>query len=122
MILIVDDHADTCRLLVRLLRRNGFEARYAEGGAEALRVLRALDAKPGLIVLDYMMPGMDGIDVLRRLRADPALSGVPVVIYSAGGDRHVREEARRLGACHWLSKGDWDHTLSAIGQAYRESR
>src|SRR5687767_12792727 len=76
MILIVDDHPDTCGFLVRLLGKRGYAATCAASGEAALAALAGV--RPSLIVLDYMMPGMSGLDVLRRIRSDAALAAVPV--------------------------------------------
>src|SRR3712207_6491323 len=85
MILIVDDHTDTCDALKLLLERRGHQVEAAHSGYGALALLR--NRTPELIILDMMMPGMNGVDVLRALRADPRLAGVPVLLYSADTDR-----------------------------------
>ncbi|MDB5296428.1 MAG: hypothetical protein JWO31_2411, partial [Phycisphaerales bacterium] len=59
----------------------------------------------GLVLLDRNMPGMDGLEVLRRLRADPRHRDLPVVMFSAAGDSWSVAEARRLGATDFLTKG-----------------
>jgi two-component system chemotaxis response regulator CheY len=68
------------------------------------------------MVLDYMMPGMTGLDVLRELRATPDLSDVPVVFYSADATGQASQAARQLGAKAWMTKGgmEWPELISTI--------
>ncbi len=68
MVLVVDDHEDTRRMMVRLLRHSGYDADMAGDGAAALRAMKA--HRPGLVLLDYNMPGMTGSDVVRAIRQD----------------------------------------------------
>jgi CheY-like chemotaxis protein len=68
-VLIVDDTADARDILARLLRRHGLSALTAADGPSALSVIA--DQRPDLVILDFMMPEMDGIEVLRKLRSDP---------------------------------------------------
>lgn len=79
-----------------ILRRYGYEVEFVSSGEAALGALR--EKIPGLVILDLMMPGMSGIDVLRKLRTDPRTREVPVVIYSACGDEDEMDRARREGA------------------------
>ena len=103
MILIVDDHADTAEALKRLLRHFGQEAATVPGGAEALAMLRV--RKPTLMVLDVQMPGMDGMAVLRAMKAHDDWKDVRVLMYSADTQHQTMVEARRLGAADFLVKG-----------------
>jgi len=80
-VLVVDDVPDNVKLLAYELSDHGYEVVTAHDGPTALR--RAREAAPDVILLDVMMPGMDGIEVCRRLKADPALRPVPVVMISA---------------------------------------
>lgn len=102
-ILVVDDASDIRDVLARLLRLAGYKSLTAEGGEAALASVAA--EGPDLIVLDLMMPDMSGLEVLRRLRADPRYSRLPVVMFTAVGDRAVAEEARRLGVSDIIVKG-----------------
>ena len=83
-ILIVDDDADIREALQDLLADRGFSVLGASNGAEALEVLRTLPAPPSIILLDVMMPVMDGYGFLEEQRRDPALSRIPVAIITAG--------------------------------------
>ena len=102
-VLVVDDNQDTCELLARILRRAGHDAACETSPAAALDHVRR-DA-PDLVVLDVMMPGMTGLEVLRAIRAEPALAALPVVMFTALSDEKTRSEARRLGATGYVVKG-----------------
>lgn len=102
-VLIVDDHSDICRILARLVRLNGHDAQCAPGGAEAIDYLTA--AVPDLVILDIMMPGVDGLEVLRALRTNERTTRVPVVIHSAIADPAIRQRALHGGANDYWVKG-----------------
>jgi CheY-like chemotaxis protein len=95
-VLVVDDDEFTCTMLERLFARMGYTASCVGRGQDALEVLGTL--RPDLVVLDWMMPDMDGLEVLRRLRADPRNHDLPVVMYSAADDNGMTEKAAKLGA------------------------
>src|SRR5690349_3581461 len=98
-VLIVDDHDDICRVMARLVRRAGHEAEYVTGGEAALEYLRAAGAPlPDLVILDVMMPRVDGLQVLRAVREDERTAGVPVVMFSAMSDARFQERALNCGA------------------------
>jgi CheY-like chemotaxis protein len=85
-ILVVDDDASIRELLCIILESRGFAVETAEDGSEALERLRARSL-PALVLLDLMMPGMDGLAFLEVLRRDEALAGIPVVVIS--GDQRA---------------------------------
>jgi DNA-binding response OmpR family regulator len=100
-ILVVDDHRETCMLLMRLFNRYGHTAEIATSGRAALEYLRR--TVPHFVVLDFMMPDMDGLAVLREIRAAAETSAVPVAIYTAVGDPQFSEYALQCGASDvWL--------------------
>ena len=101
-ILVVDDDERTCDAVQRLLGRMGYVVVCACSGADALAVLS--DLRFDLVILDWMMPEMDGLEVLRRLRKDPHTRDVKVVLYSAADDPATEHEALRLGACDCVLK------------------
>jgi CheY-like chemotaxis protein len=103
MILIVDDHQDTCEVLAKLCERRGLPARYALSGEDALRTLHT--DPPRVVVLDQMMPGKTGLDVLEHLAGDGRLDDVQVIFLSAVFDWQSYQKALRLGAKAWLVKG-----------------
>jgi two-component system, OmpR family, phosphate regulon response regulator PhoB len=94
LILVVDDDAPILLLMRNLLREFGFEPLAAGSGPQAIEQARA--RTPDLILLDRNMPGMSGDEVMRALRAEPALTEVPVLILS--GEPIEPDELRTLGA------------------------
>lgn len=106
MILIVDDHVDGAIALCRLLKHSGYPCEWVPGGAEALARLRTHPRdQPLLVILDEMMPGMTGVEVLEQVRSDPNLAHVAVLMFSADTDPRKRDAATALGALDWLLKG-----------------
>jgi CheY-like chemotaxis protein len=101
-ILIVEDYADTRDLYVEFLSMQGHEVVAAEDGLQALHVARTV--MPELIVLDINLPKLDGLSVLRRLRAEPRLDPIPVLTLSAAIGREYEEEALESGAVRALHK------------------
>ena len=101
-ILIVDDEPQNCQLLGAILSPFGHQLHYAVDGAEGLA--RAVELKPDLVLLDVMMPGMDGFEVCKRLRALPDLAEVPVILITALDDRDSRLRGLDVGADEFLSK------------------
>ncbi len=98
-ILVVDDDPDIVDLLREVLEINDYRVETAVG-AGALSLAR--DARPDLILLDLHMPGMDGVEVSRRLRADPATSSISIIALSAAHD--LRERAAEMAADDYLDK------------------
>src|SRR5947208_6432557 len=81
-VLIVEDDEDLREMMAQLLTLEGFQAATVANGREALEYLNS-GARPDVILLDLMMPVMDGWEFRRRQQADPAVSGVPVIVLSA---------------------------------------
>jgi PAS domain S-box-containing protein len=104
LILVVDDNQDTLRLLQKVLGRDGFAVRAVNNGFEALTV--AQREQPGLILLDLKMPGLDGYEVLKRLKRDKATQDIPVVVVTGSvTDEEVkRKKVLALGATQFLTK------------------
>lgn len=84
-ILIVDDHSDTRIICRELLTHYGFRAVEARSGAEALAMVEG--ELPDLILLDFLMPEQDGLQVLTQLRTSPAMASTPIVLYTAAAAR-----------------------------------
>lgn len=101
-LLVVDDNPANCELLVRRLQRQGHGVEFVEGGREALARLRATDFD--LVLLDITMPGMDGYQVLAEMKADAALSHIPVVMVSALDEIESVVRCLGLGADDYLPK------------------
>jgi len=98
-ILIVDDDVELCELVGEYLTREGFEVEAVHNGDKGLA--RALSGEHALVVLDIMLPGMTGLDVLRRLRSE---SRTPVLILTARGDDVDRIVGLEIGADDYLAK------------------
>lgn len=105
-ILLVDDDEDDRFLFVRAVKEAGIPCRVrtAASGEEALGILRTFS--PALTVLDIKMPGIDGLEVLRRMRSDPGLRGAGVVMLTGSDLDADRVEAMRLGCRLFLTKPD----------------
>ena len=99
-VLVVEDEPDIRNLIVHHLERDGFRCRTAASGPEALAAARA--APPDLVVLDLMLPGMDGLEVCRRLRATAV--SLPIIMLTAKGDEVDRVVGLELGADDYVVK------------------
>jgi len=102
VILVVDDNEENREMLGRRLAREGYEVRRASGGAEALESLQAASAD--LVLLDVMMPDINGYEVLKRLKADPRLKDIPVLMISSLEDTESVARCIELGAEDYLPK------------------
>jgi DNA-binding response OmpR family regulator len=119
-VLIVDDEADTSDLLRRLFERAGWLAPCVNDSREAAEVLRSI--RPDVVLLDLMMPFVDGFEVLRRIRADAAIAGTPVVMYSAVGDERTRLAALEAGANDYIVKTTpFSEIRERVGRVVAES-
>ena len=114
MILIIDDHVDTGEVLVKLLKTRNHKAVAVINARVGLAVSKAV--RPEAIVLDMMMPDVDGITFLRQLRQHPRLHDVPVLVYSGDFTTEKMREAKALGAGDYLVKGtvSWDRVCDAV--------
>src|SRR5438270_6584922 len=101
-ILIVDDEVRNLRLLESLLRPEGYEVHQARSGGEALAVVESV--LPDLILLDVMMPGMDGYEVAGRLKLNPKTKPIPIIMVTSLDDRASRLAALNMGAEEFLTK------------------
>jgi len=101
-ILFVDDDMDTLRLVGLMLQRQGYEVRVANNGQQALGMVQA--EVPDLILLDIMMPEMDGYEVARRLRSDPATSEIPIIMFTAKTQVDDKVMGFEAGADDYLTK------------------
>jgi diguanylate cyclase (GGDEF)-like protein len=101
-ILVVDDEPHIRRILQFLLEQEGFEVLQAENGLQALELLA--QEKPELILLDVMMPEMDGFTVLQQLRANYETSGIPVIMLTANGAGQEKVKGLKIGANDYITK------------------
>ena len=101
-VLLAEDEPNIVESLTFLLERAGFEISVATDGRQALET--ALAAQPSVLVLDLMLPELDGYEVLRQLRADPRGAKLPVLMLTAKGQRIDRETALECGADLFMTK------------------
>ncbi|GAB2462724.1 hypothetical protein GCM10027082_12910 [Comamonas humi] len=120
LVLVVDDSITVRRVTQRLLQREGYRVALAADGLQALD--RLGEERPVLVLSDIEMPRMDGFELLREIRGDGRLSGMPVVmITSRIADKH-REHAMSLGANHYLGKPYSDEVLLGLVRQYALQR
>ena len=118
-VMIVEDDRDTREMLGRFLELEGFEVRTAANGQLALEALDEEGAAPEVILLDLMMPVMNGWQFREHQRRDPRISDIPVVVDTAAGPR---EDIPEINADAWLSKPvDFDRLLATIDSLCRKS-
>ena len=101
-VLIADDEPHMLKFIEFTLRKGNFEILKANDGVQALEVAEA--QKPNVIVLDVLMPGMDGVTALRNLKKKPVLKLIPVILLTARGHTLDPEEAKKAGASYYLTK------------------
>lgn len=101
-ILVVDDDLDTLRLVGLMLQRQGYQIVAASNGAQGVE--KALSEKPDLILLDVMMPDMDGYEVTRRLRKNPITSTIPILMFTAKTQIDDKVTGFEVGADDYLTK------------------
>lgn len=111
-VLVVEDDRSIRALVERILRGEGYAVATAENGREALRALEANPDKPGLILLDLMMPVMNGAEFLEVVKRDARWQSLPIVVFSAAG-----QAARPALADLFLNKPlDLDHLLGVVAR------
>src|SRR6185295_11799030 len=101
-ILIVDDDIDSLKLIGMMLQRQGYEVAAANAGNQALS--KALSERPDLIILDVMMPDMNGYEVCKRLRANPDTKGIPIIMFTAKTLIDDKVQGFEAGADDYLTK------------------
>jgi CheY-like chemotaxis protein len=117
-VLLVDDNQDNLAVLARRLQRRGYQVALAQSGIEALQHLRSHTTD--LVVLDIMMPGMDGIEVLKRIRADRATAQLTVIMATAKAATQDMVQALEQGADDYVTKPiDFDVLLARIRAVLR---
>jgi len=101
-ILIADDRAEVVELVRVTLERGDYEIVDASNGKEALKRVRL--EKPDLILLDVVMPKMDGFEVCRKLKKDPQTKEIPIIMLTAKAQEVEKEKGREVGASDYITK------------------
>jgi len=101
-ILIVDDEPNIVLALELLMKKEGYEVHAVDDGERAVQAAKEL--RPDLILLDIMMPKMDGYEVCQRIRSDSLLKDVNIIMLTAKGREVEREKGLALGADHYITK------------------
>jgi CheY-like chemotaxis protein len=121
-ILVVEDNPDHVELILKALRNNNVlnEVYVVTSGEEATDFLHQQGAhvdkpRPGLILLDIKLPGMDGIEFLRRVKADPKFQSIPIVVLTTSGSEEEIAESYRCGANSYIVKPvDFEQFIKVI--------
>ncbi len=100
--MVVDDDPDTVTILSHYLVREGFVALEAASGRDCLKLIK--DSEADVILLDLMMPEMDGFQVVKALKNNPETAEIPVIMITARDDMDARAEGMRLGVSDFLAK------------------
>jgi DNA-binding response OmpR family regulator len=101
-VLVVEDDADIAALISHFLEKTGFEAEIVSDGGRALT--RARESSPDLVILDVMLPGLNGLEVCRALRADDKTAALPIIILTARGEESERILGLDVGADDYMVK------------------
>lgn len=102
-IVVIDDNADDFMLIRRVLERAGYDVLYASNGESGIELLRSI--QPDCTLVDYRMPGLDGYEVCRRIKADPALQTVPVLMLTGADSSQNLIQGLEAGADDFVTKG-----------------
>ena len=105
-ILIIEDEKIMVNLLEKKLTKEGYDVSIAWNGLEGMEKIKEVD--PDLILLDIVMPKMDGFEVLERVAKDEEMKKIPIVIISNSGQPVDLERAKKLGVKDWLVKTEFD--------------
>lgn len=112
-VVIVDDDKETRDTLACVLESSGYRVRTATSGRQALDTLAGMPVLPRLVLLDLLMPGMSGDDVVREMKRTPPLAGVPVVLFSGVSD--LRQRSAQLPVAGWMRKpGNLEDLLDLV--------
>ena len=105
IVLIIEDDEFLRSLTAKRLEKGGYQPAVAVDGDTALNA--AIESKPDLIILDLLLPGIDGFEVLKRIRGNDQLKTTPVIVFSNLGQREDIEKATQLGADDFLVKSNF---------------
>ncbi len=116
-VIVVDDSPTVRETIAYILRAEGYDVHTATNGREGIEVVRSL--RPKVVMVDGMMPEMDGFEVARKLRADPDLAGITIIMLTAMGQGIDRQRAIDAGVDHFLTKPfDDDEALRLLEEAF----
>jgi len=101
-VLLVDDNDDNLRIMREILVARGFDVRIAHDGPSALKLLE--QQRPDVILLDVMMPEMDGMEVLDRIKASPEMADIPVILVTAKSQDEDLLTGYKFGADYYITK------------------
>lgn len=101
-VLVIEDEPNISEAIGFILSRDGWQVATHDRGGDALEVIRRIE--PDLLILDVMLPGRSGFEILQALRADPGMAGLPVLMLTAKGQTRDRALADRYGASRFISK------------------
>ncbi|MCV2370074.1 hybrid sensor histidine kinase/response regulator [Roseateles oligotrophus] len=121
LVLVVDDSLTVRRVTQRLLEREGYRVQLAKDGLDAMECLAA-DELPAMVLSDIEMPRMDGFDLVRNMRADPRLAGLPVVMITSRIAQKHRDYAEQLGVNHYLGKPYDEELLLSLIAGYTSTQ
>lgn len=120
LILVVDDVSKNLQVIVEILERVGYETTFASSGQQALERVNA--AKPDLILLDLMMPEMNGLEVCEKLKADSELADIPIIFLTASTEKEHLLQAFEKGAMDYITKPFYAPELLARVRTHLELR
>ena len=118
MVLIIEDSPTELHVMQKALRKHGFETVAAEDGDEGIRKAREL--KPDLILMDIVMPGVNGFQATRKLSNDPETAGIPIIMVTTKGQETDRIWGMRQGAVDYLIKPFDDDKLVSMARSVLE--
>ncbi|MCF7916372.1 MAG: response regulator [Candidatus Omnitrophica bacterium] len=101
-VLIVDDEPDILKIVIFRLKAKGYQTISATSGEEALQLLG--ESKPALIILDLRMPGINGDELCRKIKADENLKEIPVILLTASTGQDIEKLAQEIGAIDFIRK------------------
>ena len=101
-VVLIEDERNIIEAISFILSRDGWEVRTHSNGLDAVDAVRA--RRPNLVILDVMLPGRSGFDILQDIRADAELCDTPVLMLTARGQEKDREMAQRAGASRYMTK------------------
>jgi two-component system, chemotaxis family, chemotaxis protein CheY len=111
-VLTVDDSPSVRQMVKIVLGPAGYEVIEAEDGADGLAKAKA--RSPNLVITDLNMPVMNGLELIRHLRAVPAIVGIPIVFLSTESDQDIKQQAKQAGATGWITKPFRPEQLLAV--------